>query len=211
MKTTVPLALLLMVPCSLARAAKPAAVLQELAGNWTLNEELSEDFQGKMRAVVSRSRHPSPLEPRGRGGGDGVRGRGGGTQHGPMASGPGRAADRGSARGTNAPRSYALDAESISILVDGELVTLDYGEGRLRTIGRDWTITSAEEATVKFKARWKNGLLVIKTKAEGVETRERYALSPDRTRLAVAITVELPGLGESVTVVRSFDTVGADR
>lgn len=178
--------------------ALPADVRGNLSGTWKLNRDLSDDPQQKMR------------EARESGSGGGTRGGGGfGGHHGGGGRGGGfRGRPRGQeGEGGSGDAEVATQAfETLSIVHRDPELRITDGVGREHVLSTDDRKIEEERSagTVKMRARWKDGhVLVTTTPEHGPTLTETYAVAADGSVLTVTTKVE--GRGRSFEFRRVYD------
>lgn len=164
----------------------------DLAGNWQLNEDLSQD---------PRAGRP----PEGRG-----RGRRGG---GPPPGGAPRRRGFGGQEPAAPPdliTAMAGGAKSLSIASEGIELRLVYGEDRRRILyidGRKIRQEDEEGKEIVRQARWREGHLEIITRSERAKITEVWTLTNDRKRIFATVEVDLSGPMPSRSFRRVWDRV----
>lgn len=158
---------------------------QALVGQWTLNADLSEDPQEKMREA---------MQQRMQGGGGG-----GGRTGGGMGPGGGR-------EGRRPPMMSFFSAAELTIPNLAPAVAIVEPDGLVRTLQPDGETYQVEHGEGEVKTRWKGDLLVVETKTERGKMKETWAVSPRTGLLTVKLEIE-PGGGRmpKVVVNRVYD------
>lgn len=169
-----------------------------LSGTWSLNRELSDDPREKMREARESGGGP------GRGGG--FRGhRGGGGPAGLR----GRRRDGGGAESGSADSEDLMRAfEKLSIVHRDPELRITDGFGREHVLYTDDRRIEEERSagTVKIRARWKDGHVVVTTTPEhGSKIIETYAVTADGSVLTVTTAIE--GRGREISFRRVYDPV----
>jgi hypothetical protein len=181
--------ILLAAPGGRALAAGPS----DLSGRWKLNHDLSDDPREKMR----ESGEEGGSRRGGRAGfGGGRHGRFGGPRKTPEG---------------DASRRPSFDPEALETLSivhhDRELRITD-AAGREHALFTDGRKIEEErsEGTVKMRAEWKDGHIVVTTTPErGPKTVETYAVAADGSVLTV--TTKIEGRGRGFEYRRVYDAV----
>lgn len=169
-----------------------------LSGTWSLNRELSDDPREKMRKARENGGGPGRgggfRGPRGGGGPAGLRGRrrdGGG-------------AESGSADSEDLMRAF----EKLSIVHRDPELRITDGFGRKHVLYTDDRRIEEERSagTVKIRARWKDGHVVVTTTPEhGSKIIETYAVTADGSVLTVTTAIERRG--REISFRRVYDPV----
>ena len=170
----------------------------DLSGTWSLNRELSDDPREKMREA--------------RESGGGGPGRGGGFRGHRRGGGAGGLRGRrrdGDAEGGSADSEDMTHAFEKLFIVhrDPELRITD-GFGREHVLYTDDRRIEEERSagTVKIRARWKDGHVVVTTTPEhGSKIIETYAVTADGSVLTVTTSIE--GRGREISFRRVYDPV----
>ena len=176
------LGILILLP--IVGLALPANLRGNLSGTWKLNRDLSDDPGEKMR------------EARESGGGGGARGGGFRGRH--------REAEPEGGSGDVEDVTRAFETLSI-VHHDPELRITD-GLGREHVLSTDDRKIEEERSagTVKIRARWKDGHVLVTTAPEhGATLTETYAVTADGSVLTVITKVE--GRGRSFEFRRVYD------
>ncbi len=188
----------------------------DISGTWSLNEQLSENFQEKIKEAMKSARS-------GRGRPDGVSGASGkgGNREG---GGRGRPAGaEGSSRGGgNRREEMQRELENLSLFADKFQISqnepeiiisfLDKEQRTIHTDGRGITVTASgytSNPMGPYIAGWNNEkqLVIETTNSSGIKIEERFTLSPDRQQLHTRVSIELPKLDKPVEIVRVYDLV----
>lgn len=173
------------------------ALAEGMAGDWILNEDLSDDPGEKMQEMMAQ-------RGGGRGGGEGGgAGRAGGARDGGRRGGAGGA---GGGRGGGGPMgSLAMRSPELHIEASNGNLTLQGAQGPSHTIAINQE-NPAEAADASELAYWDGPRLVVEsTGAEGPPRREVYELVADGGRLVVTLETQLPGAEETFAIRRVFD------
>lgn len=169
-------------------------------GQWTLNVDLSEDPQEKMReAMEARMQQGGGGGGRGGGMGRGGGGKGGGGRGG----GPGRGSNGESRR---PPAMAFFAATELTIPHVAPAVAIVEPDGLVRTLQPDGEKYQVEHGEGEVKTRWEGDRLVVETKNERGKMKETWAVSPQTGRLTVQLEIE-PGGGRmpKVAVRRVYE------
>ena len=201
-------------PVATARAdERKAAAAIELAGRWTLNNELSDDAREKMQQA-GRDRHGGP-GGRGPGGGGGMGGPGGGGMGGPgggsgerPGGGMGAPGGQGHAGGGDDPRetmrAVLEPAEELTVAQSDVEISVDERYGRMRRLHPDGKTYKTDNGASELKSYWKDGKLVVETKRERGSVVETWERIPDGSRLIVTVRLE-GGPGGKLELKRVYD------
>ena len=201
-------------PVATARAdERKAAAAIELAGRWTLNNELSDDAREKMQQA-GRDRHGGP-GGRGPGGGGGMGGPGGGGMGGPgggsgerPGGGMGAPGGQGHAGGGDDPRetmrAVLEPAEELTVVQSDVEISVDERYGRMRRLHPDGKTYKTDNGASELKSYWKDGKLVVETKRERGSVVETWERIPDGSRLIVTVRLE-GGPGGKLELKRVYD------
>jgi hypothetical protein len=177
--------------------ALPANLRGNLSGTWKLNRDLSDDPREKMR------------EARESGGGGGARGGGGfgGHRGGGRGGGfRGRRRDAEPEGGSGDVEDVTRAFETLSIVHRDPELRITDGIGREHVLSTDDRRIEEERSagTVKIRARWKDGHVVVTTTPEhGPTLTETYAVTADGSVLTVTTKVE--GRGRTFEFRRVYD------
>jgi hypothetical protein len=177
--------------------ALPANLRGNLSGTWKLNRDLSDDPREKMR------------EARENGGGGGARGGGGfgGHRGGGRGGGfRGRRRDDQPEGGSGDVEDVTRASETLSIVHRDPELRITDGLGREHVLSTDDRRIEEERSagTVKIRARWKDGHVVVTTTPEhGPTLTETYAVTADGSVLTVTTKVE--GRGRTFEFRRVYD------
>jgi hypothetical protein len=186
----------------------PAALRQQLVGEWKLNPELSEDPREKMRQARA--------EGGGSPGGGGGWGHGGGYGGGHGGYGGGRgggyrgggAEQQGGESGTARTPLMVFSSERITVTnIEPEVTMLDPDGEQRQLHADDQSYKDANGADVK--ARWDKSKLVVETKTGRGSMKETWSVGQDPRRLTVLVEIRRP-YGGDVSVKRVFDPLAAD-
>jgi len=181
-----------------ARAAdKPAAPASvDLSGQWTYNQDLSDDAHEKMREAMER-----------RGGGRG--GSGGGGMGGPGSGmgGPGGPGMQSGDDHSEAMRSVFEPSEELAITQSETEIVIEEKFGPARSLHPNGKAYKTQNGTADLKAQWTDGKLVVETKSgRGGKLVETWGLVPDRSRILVNVRLE-GGFGPPLSLKRVYDRV----
>ena len=176
----------------------------DLAGQWRLNRDESDDARVKVREAMAR-RRSNRLGARGIVGG------------GPFGSAPvGRAPLGAGPRGGSgvidsdaASLRELLNApETLAITQTPEELSFEDGEGNVLRLRPDGRRVKREGGEVQVKARWNGQELVVESeRRDGPKMITSYVADADRRHLPVISRLE--GRMEDVTVRRVYDAVHA--
>lgn len=189
----------------LARAAdKPAASAAgvDLSGQWTYNQELSDNAHDKMREAMQG-------RGSGRGAGPGGGGPGGGGMGGPGGGmgGPGGPGMQGGDDPSETMRSVFEPSEQVTITQSETEIVIDEKFGPMRSLHPNGKAYKTQNGTADLKTQWKDGKLVVETKrARGGKLVETWELVPDRSRLVVNVRLD-GGSGPPLSLKRVYDRV----
>jgi hypothetical protein len=188
--------------CAGTGAEEAAEARPQLAGQWALNRELSDDPQEKLTAMgpgAGRMRERGGIMRRGGPGGGGMR-RGGGD---------GRFEEM-RARMEEARRRLLEMPATLAITQDQARLTLAQAGGRSRTVFTDRGEVHGEDEEQEAQASWDGPRLVLETRlGDNVKLIETYELSWSGEQLIADIKLEMSMMGRnrSVDVHRVYDRV----
>ncbi|MEM7246352.1 MAG: hypothetical protein AAF533_13465 [Acidobacteriota bacterium] len=207
------LALLLTTTGHAQDQESPSPGTPDLSGQWTLNQELSDDPREMMRrqrgqGADGRDGRSGRTERR-RGGGDGFSGRGGqggrGGRGGEARSRGGQR--RGGSEGRRSGGSSVLRDTSLEISQEGSAVAVTTPRGlRLLDPATGFvTVAGGDAAPEGTNVAWEGNELVVRTpRGERGEVVERWSVSADGKQLTLAVTLPRRS-GEPLTLRRVFD------
>jgi hypothetical protein len=199
-----------------------------LAGQWTFNQDQSDDANEKIREAQANARAQSggyPGEDEGypgggggypRGGGVGFPGGRGGIGGGPMGGGRiGRGGQRGGAAGQGAGlvgedmEQLAANPKMLRVEQDEKVVTVTDDRGQSRNLypdGKKHKESDASGHSVSIKARWQENRLVAESKlGHSGKLTETYELGPDGRQLIVISQLENSQLRAPLRIRRVYD------
>jgi hypothetical protein len=199
-----------------------ASSTPDLSGTWKLIPEQSDDGQPAADVFLPfghRRRGPGGVGP---GDDDGFGGAppegnrpdgppggswgGRGAGRGPRGGGPPGGHKRRSPEEMRAIRTAVMASlvgtPSLEITQTDREITLESAQGEGRTLRSDGK--KKKEHGVSQKARWKDGRLVIETKADLFKIKEAYALDAAQGLLRVEITAERRRFGGEVHLKRVY-------
>ena len=176
--------------------ALPANLRGNLSGTWKLNRDLSDDPGEKMREAGES------------GGGGGARGGGFGGHRGGGRGGGfrGRHREAEPEGGSGDVEDVTRAFETLSIVHRDPELRITDGLGREHVLSTDDRKIEEERSagTVKIRARWKDGHVLVTTAPEhGPTLTETYAVTADGSVLTVTTKVE--GRGRSFEFRRVYD------
>ncbi len=192
----------------------------KLQGTWKLNEDLT----ARMREDDRPRSGPGGfggMGRRGGGGGPGGMGRGGGGRRGggfpggpPPEGGTGGQGEEGSRPG--GPRASLAALDELSIIQQGDQVTITDQEGHTRILKTDGSKIRDDKAPggpAELRASWdKNGILTVDVKPDkGPKRTESYIVSNDGEHLYVTLTLEGDGRRPEMKIRRAYDPAAEEK